>query len=261
MKRNAADGLFTKPSMVEKNIRLILEYDGSRYFGWQRQKEEPTLQGILEEAIQRVTGGHSPLIASGRTDAGVHAFHQVCHFRTSSEIPPAALQKGLNALTPSDIHVKDAHYVPPDFHARYSARSKIYEYVVLNRPDPDVFMRAYSWHVSNQLDAEAMKACMAHLLGEHDFASFRSSGSGNTNPVREMMRSELHRYHAGRLRFLFEANGFLRHMVRNIVGTVIEVGRGKRTHDEFVGILEAKDRRLAGIKAPAHGLCLTMVTY
>jgi tRNA pseudouridine38-40 synthase len=247
--------------MVEKNIRLILEYDGSRYFGWQRQKEEPTLQGVLEQAIRHVTGRLSPLIASGRTDAGVHAFHQVCHFRTSSGIPPAVLQKGLNALTSNDIHVKDAAYVSPDFHARYSAKSKRYEYTVLNRPDPDVFLRAYSWHIANRLDEEAMRACMAHLRGKHDFASFRSSGSGNTNPVREMIRSEIYRSHAGRLRFLFEANGFLRHMVRNIVGTVIEVGRGKRTHEEFLEIFEAKDRRLAGIKAPAHGLCLTMVKY
>ena len=247
--------------MVEKNIRLILAYDGSRYFGWQRQKQEPTLQGVLEEAIRRVTGRLSPLIASGRTDAGVHALHQVCHFKTPSETSLAALRKGLNALTPGDIHVKDAEYVPADFHARYSARSKTYEYTVLNRPDPDVFLRAYSWHVSRELDFDAMKACMDHLQGRHDFASFRSSGSGNLNPVREMMRSELHRSNEGRLRFVVEANGFLRHMVRNIVGTVIEVGREKLTYDDFVELFRARDRRLAGIKAPARGLCLTMVKY
>lgn len=252
---------FTSATIVEKNIRLILEYDGSRYFGWQRQKEDPTIQGVLEEAIHHVTGRLSPLIASGRTDAGVHALHQVCHFKTSSEIPPAALRKGLNALTPGDIYVKDADYVPLDFHARFSAKSKTYEYTVLNRPDPDVFLRAYAWHVSQGLDFEAMKACVAHLRGRHDFASFRSSGSGNINPVREMMRSELYRSDEGRSRFIFEANGFLRHMVRNIVGTIIEVGRGKFTHDEFVEILQAKDRRLAGIKAPARGLCLTKVKY
>lgn len=246
---------------MEKNIRLILQYDGSRYFGWQRQKEEPTLQGVLEQAIHRVTGTAGPLIASGRTDAGVHALHQVCHFKTSSGIPPAALRKGLNALTPGDIHVKDADYVPRDFHARYSARSKVYEYTVLNRPDPDVFRRAYSWHVSTRLDIEAMKACMERLRGKLNFTSFRSSGSGNIDPVREMLRSELYRTHEGELRFVFEANGFLRHMVRNIVGTVVEVGRGQRTPEEFVRIFEAGDRRLAGIKAPAHGLCLTRVKY
>ena len=247
--------------MADKNIRLILEYDGSRYFGWQRQREEPTLQGVLEGAIHRLTGRFSPLIASGRTDAGVHALHQVCHFKTSSQIPPQGLRKGLNALTPDDICVKDADYVPTDFHARYSAKSKTYEYMVLNRPDPDVFLRAYAWHVPNELDMAVMKACMARLQGTHDFTSFRSSGSGNINPKRDMMRAELYGPREGRLRFIFEANGFLRHMVRNMVGTLIDVGRGKLTDLEFAGIFGAKDRRLAGVKAPAHGLCLTMVKY
>jgi tRNA pseudouridine38-40 synthase len=246
---------------VEKNIRMILAYDGSRYFGWQRQREDPTLQGVLEQAIQRLTGRFTPLIGSGRTDAGVHAAHQVCHFKTCSEIPPEPLRKGLNALTPGDIYIKGADCVPLDFHARFSAKSKTYEYTVLNRPDPDVFLRTYAWHVSHRLDMDAMKACMARLEGKHDFTSFRSSGSGNLNPVREMIRAELHRADEGRLRFVFEANGFLRHMVRNIVGTVVEVGRGRLTDVEFVEIFLAKDRRLAGIKAPAHGLCLTMVKY
>lgn len=247
--------------MVESNIRLILEYDGSRYLGWQRQKEEPTIQGVLEEAIRRITGRFSHLVASGRTDAGVHALHQVCHFKTSAEIPPASLKKGLNALTPSDIYVKDVDCVPADFHARYSAKSKTYVYTILNRPEPDVFYRAYAWHIPRPLDIPAMETCMTHLRGRHDFAAFRSSGSSNINPVREMMRSELHRSHEGRLRFVFEANGFLRHMVRNIVGTVIETGRGKLTGEDFADILQSKDRRLAGIKAPARGLCLAMVKY
>ncbi|MBN2034164.1 MAG: tRNA pseudouridine(38-40) synthase TruA [Deltaproteobacteria bacterium] len=247
--------------MVERNIRLILEYDGSRYLGWQRQKEEPTIQAVLEEAIRCMTGRHSALISSGRTDAGVHALHQVCNFRTCSQIPLAGLRKGLNALIPNDIYIKCADYVPADFHARYNAKSKTYEYTVLNRPDPDVFLRTYAWHVSRKLDVEGMKACTATLQGRHDFSSFRSSGSGNINPVREMMRSELHSADDGSLRFIFEANGFLRHMVRNIVGTVIEVGSGKFTEEEFAEILRAKDRRTAGIKAPSRGLRLIMVKY
>lgn len=247
--------------MGEKTVRLVLEYDGSRYFGWQRQREEPTIQGTLEEAIHRMTGEISSLIASGRTDAGVHALHQVCHFRTYTETSPGALKKGLNALTPRDIFVKDVQVVPRDFHARYSARSKTYEYRVLNRPDPNVFMRAYTWHVPHALDFEAMKACMDILLGRHDFTSFRSSGSTNINPEREMMRSELHRSDEEPLRFVFEADGFLRHMVRNIVGTVIEVGRRRFSFEEFTEILLARDRRRAGTMAPPHGLYLTMVTY
>lgn len=246
---------------MEKNIRLLVQYDGTRYFGWQRQKHEPTLQGTLEEAIHRLTGERSDLIASGRTDAGVHALHQVCHFRTSSEIPPAALRKGLNALTPTDIHIQSAAYAPPGFHARYSATSKTYEYRVLNRPDPDVFLRAYAWHVSKALDRETMKACVSQLQGKHDFASFQSSGSHTLHSVRDMRRSELHGSDDGVLRFVFEADGFLRHMVRNIVGTVVEAGKGRFTVGDFLDIFMAKDRRLAGIKAPPQGLCLTMVTY
>jgi tRNA pseudouridine38-40 synthase len=245
----------------EKTVRLVLAYDGSRYFGWQRQKEEPTIQGTLEEAIHRMTGEISSLIASGRTDAGVHALHQVCHFRTSSETVPGALKRGLNALTPSDIFVKDVQVAPQDFHARYSTRNKTYEYRVLNRPDPDVFMRAYTWHVPHALDFETMKACMDILLGRHDFTSFRSSGSTNINPVREMIRSELHRSEEDLLRFIFEADGFLRHMVRNIVGTLIEVGQRRFSYDDFVRIFNARDRRLAGTKAPPQGLYLTMVKY
>jgi len=247
--------------MGEKTVRLVLAYDGTRYFGWQRQREEPTIQGTLEDAIRRMTGETSALIASGRTDAGVHALHQVCHFKTSSEMSPAALKKGLNALTPGDILVKDVQVAPQDFHARYSARSKTYEYRVLNRPDPDVFIRAYTWHVPHALDFEAMKACVDILPGRHDFTSFRSSGSTNINPVREMTRSELHRSDEHHLRFIFEADGFLRHMVRNMVGTIIEVGQRRFSYDDFVAILHARDRRVAGTMAPPHGLYLTMVNY
>jgi tRNA pseudouridine38-40 synthase len=245
----------------EKTVQMVLEYDGSRYFGWQLQKEEPTIQGIIEEAIRRMTGAHSSLIASGRTDAGVHALHQVCHFKTSSDIAPEALKRGLNALTPGDILVKDVRLAPRDFHARYSAKSKTYEYRVLNQPDPDVFVRAYAWHVPHDLDFAAMKACLDLLQGRHDFTSFRASGSTNVNPEREMMRSELHRSDEHHLIFVFEADGFLRHMVRNIVGTVIEVGQRRFSPDDFEHILDARDRRLAGTKAPPQGLYLTMVKY
>ncbi len=242
-------------------MRLVLHYDGSRYFGWQRQKHEPTIQAVLEEAIHRMTGEFSPLIGSGRTDAGVHALHQVCHFKTHSEMSAESLRKGLNALTPPDIFVKEAGYAPSHFHARYSAKSKTYEYRMLNRSDPDVFLRAYAWHVPHKLDFETMEKCMTLLLGRHDFASFRSSGSGNTDPMREMRRSELHRSGEGQVRFLLEASGFLRHMVRNIVGTVVEVGQGRFTADEFSDIFRAGDRRFAGTTAPPQGLYLVMVKY
>ncbi|MGD2125048.1 MAG: tRNA pseudouridine(38-40) synthase TruA [Desulfobacteraceae bacterium] len=243
------------------NIRMVLQYDGSHYHGWQRQKEAPTIQGVLEDRLQMMTGERVKLIASGRTDAGVHALYQVCHFITHTKIDPPSISRGLNGLIPWDIFIKKAEYVPLDFHARYSAKSKTYEYRILNRKEPDLFLRLYTWHVPMKLDTEEMEKCISALRGKHDFSSFKSTGSGNTNPVREMMRAELHVPEEGVLRFVFEADGFLRHMVRNIVGTVVDAGRGRMDFGEFMELFKAKDRQMAGLKAPPHGLFLTMVQY
>jgi tRNA pseudouridine38-40 synthase len=245
----------------KKNIRLILEYDGSRYHGWQRQIDGSTIQGIIEEKIQMMTREPVRLIASGRTDAGVHALNQVCNFITKTKIDQSALQRGLNALLPHDILIKKAEYVSLDFNAMFSAKSKTYEYRILNRKEPDVFLRSYAWHLERGLEMEPMHKCISMLCGKHDFSSFRSSGSGNRNPVREMTRAELQGPDQGLLRFVFEANGFLRHMVRNIVGTVVEVGQGKMGFGEFSEIFQSKDRRKAGIKAPPQGLFLIKVQY
>ncbi len=241
---------------------MVLQYDGTRYHGWQWQKNALTIQAVVEEKIQVITGERVKVIASGRTDAGVHAFHQVCHFFTTSDIDPESMRRGLNSLLPEDIFVRHAEPVALEFHARYSVKSKTYEYRILNRKEPDVFLRHYTWHVPRKLDLAGMKACVSLLKGCHDFSSFMSSGSENLNPVREMIRSELHGSTGeGLSRFIFEADGFLRHMVRNIVGTVIEVGSGSSTPDRFLQIFEAKDRKRAGIKAPPQGLFLTMVRY
>ena len=248
-------------SVDNKNIKLILAYDGGCYHGWQRQRNKLTIQGIIEEKIQMMVEEPIKLIASGRTDAGVHAFNQVCNFFTTSKIGPEAIKKGLNSLLPDDIFVKDAEYVPLEFHARYSVRSKIYEYRILNREDPDVFLRNYLWHIRMSLNTEKMLKCLPFLVGRHDFSSFRSSGSGNTNAVRSTMKVELHGHEDGHLRFVIEADGFLRHMVRNIVGTVIEVGLSKISIDRFREILESRDRRLAGKMAPPQGLYLMEVRY
>jgi tRNA pseudouridine38-40 synthase len=245
----------------KKNIRLILEYDGSRYHGWQRQVDGLTIQGIIEEKIQMMTREPVSLIASGRTDAGVHALNQVCHFITKTKIDPNALQRGLNALLPDDILIKKAEHVPLDFHAMYNAKSKTYEYRILNRKEPDVFLRSYAWHIERALSIVEMHKCISLLCGKHDFSSFRSTGSGNRNPVREMMRAELQGPDQGLLRFVFEADGFLRHMVRNIVGTVVEVGQRKMEFAEFSEIFHSKDRRRAGLKAPPQGLFLVEVKY
>lgn len=246
---------------MKRNIKVTLAYDGTRYHGWQRQAGMITLQEVLEEKIQTMVGEPARVIASGRTDAGVHALKQVCHFYSNTHLPPPVLKRGLNSLLPQDIFVKDVSYAPPDFHARYSARSKTYEYRILNCSDPDIFMRHYSWHIPQRLEMGEMERCSRLLVGRHDFSSFRSSGSGNADPVREMYRCEIHLLQGDILNFIFEANGFLRHMVRNIVGTLVEVGKGKMNYGGFQEIFQARDRRMAGIKAPAQGLFLAAVRY
>ena len=248
--------------MERRNIKMVLQYDGTRYCGWQWQKNALTIQAVVEEKIQVLTKEQVRVIASGRTDTGVHALHQVCHFLSHSEMDPDSIRKGLNSLLPDDILVRHVEQAPSDFHARYSVKSKAYEYRILNREQPDLFLRHYAWHVARKLDLTRMEACVSFLGGRHDFSSFKSARSDNLNPVREMIRAELHRpSEEGLIRFVFEADGFLRHMVRNIVGTVVEVGSGRINPDEFLKIVEAKDRKRAGVKAPPQGLFLTMVRY
>ena len=245
----------------KRNIRLILEYDGSRYHGWQRQKGAPTIQGIIEDRLQMMVQEPVTLIALGRTDAGVHALNQVCNFITESKVDPESIKRGLNSLLPDDICIKEAEHVPVDFHSRYNAKSKTYEYRILNQTLPNLFLRFYTWHIREELDLEEMGKCVSLLRGKHDFSAFRSSGSGNINPVRDMIRAELHSHEVGTVHLIFEANGFLRHMVRNIVGTIVEVGQRRRGFDQFAEIFRSKDRRMAGIKAPPQGLFLTMARY
>jgi tRNA pseudouridine38-40 synthase len=241
---------------------MVLQYDGTRYHGWQWQKNALTIQAVVEEHIQTLTKEQVRVIASGRTDTGVHALHQVCHFLTHSDMDPDSIRKGLNSLLPEDIRVRHAEQAPSEFHARYSVRSKTYEYRILNREEPDLFLRRYAWHVARKLDMPRMKACVSLLRGRQDFSSFKSSGSENLNPVREMIRAELHESSdSGLVRFVFEADGFLRHMVRNIVGTIVEAGSGRMTLEEFLAVLEARDRKRAGAKAPPQGLFLAMVRY
>jgi tRNA pseudouridine38-40 synthase len=247
--------------MNGRNLKLVIAYDGTGYHGWQRQANALTLQEVIEEKLRIMTGESHTLIASGRTDAGVHALNQVCNFVTRSSIPPQSFQTGLNSLLPDDILVREAVYVPIHFHSRYSATSKIYEYRIRNSETPDIFNRHFLWQIRPRLDVGAMAACMSHLSGSHDFSSFRSSGSGNINPVRSVLTAEIHGPEKEYLRIVIEADGFLRHMVRNIVGTVVQAGLGKITIDRFREILYAKDRRLAGVKAPPQGLFLVEVKY
>ncbi len=245
-----------------KNIRLTLQYEGTNYHGWQRQKDEITIQSLIEDKLSIMTGKPVTVHASGRTDSGVHALYQVCNFFSETGITPESIKNGLNSLLPNDIYVKKSEYAEPDFHSRYSAKSKSYEYRILNSRDIDIFSSRYVWHIKEDLNFQEMRKCLPFIIGKHDFTTFRSTGTSNVNPVREMLRAELSELNeAGTATFYFEAEGFLKHMVRNIVGTIIDVGKGRKTSHDFMEILESKDRKRAGLKAPPQGLFLTMVTY
>ncbi len=256
---------FLYPVMAEtprkRRLRLTLSYDGGPYHGWQRQENAATVQGVLEEKIALITREHVRVVGSGRTDAGVHALAQVCHLTLSSRLPAEALRRGLNALLPPDIHVRQIAEASPEFHARYGVRRKLYVYRIWNHPERDVFERRYAWHLRRPLDTARMEEALSTLVGTHDFSSFQSAGSKARTPVRTVYRAALTRPDPHRIRLWLEADGFLRHMVRNIVGTVVDVGLGKIGPGDFKTIFEARDRQLAGIKAPAQGLFLVRVFY
>jgi len=245
----------------EKNIKLIIAYDGTGYFGWQRQLDQPTIQGTIEEKIEIMVGKHVSLIASGRTDTGVHALHQVANFIVSSTLTPSVFLKGLNSLLPNSIIIKDAEYVSLDFHARYDAKSKVYEYRIHNDKIQSPFLRHYAWHISRGLDLKAMEECLEIVKGIHDFSSFYSAGDGKIDPTRNMIQAGLNIEDGNLLSFNFEANGFLRHMVRNIMGTVVQAGLGEISTTRFIEILESKDRQDGGAMAPPGGLYLKDVRY
>ena len=244
-----------------RTIKLLIEYDGTNYQGWQVQPQGPTIQGMIEEKLALLTGEIIHLIGSGRTDAGVHAFGQVAHFKTKSQMEVHSIQRALNSLLPPDIVIQRAEEVEEDFHARKQSKSKVYEYRILNRNIRSPFHRGYAWHISQELDFEEMKKTTQRLVGEHDFSSFRSVGSPTRTAIRKVIRAEWKRGRDGIILFEIEANGFLKQMVRAIVGTLVEVGQGKISSEEFQRILDSKDRKRAGPTAPAHGLVLKEVKY
>jgi len=246
---------------AEKNIRLTIAYDGTNYYGWQRQPDKKTIQGLIEEKIGIMVGGYVSLIASGRTDAGVHALNQVANFRVFSTISPYSFFRGLNSLLPDSILIKETQYMPFEFHSRYDAKSKVYEYRVYTDKLQSPFFRHYAWHISRHLNVKQMEECMEIIRGTHDFSAF-CSGGGNTNdPVRNIITADIETYGHNWLYFTFEANGFLRHMVRNIMGTIIMAGLCEISVDCFRDIMESKDRQKAGVKAPPGGLYLKDVKY
>ena len=251
-----------------RNIRLVLAYDGTDFHGWQRQPMAPTLQTCLEEVIARITGGEVHVWGSGRTDAGVHASNQVANFKTDCPIPCQNLLKALNDHLPATVRVKEACEVPPDFHARYDVRAKTYRYRILQAPICPPFLWRFVYHLPYALDRSRMSVTARIFEGEHDFTSFAAcdgrgeESDGPKTMIRRIFRSRLFwRPRTSLLIYEVCGNGFLHHMVRNIVGTLIEVGRGRLATRDVVRILRARDRTLAGPTAPARGLCLMSVEY
>jgi tRNA pseudouridine38-40 synthase len=243
-------------------IALTVEYDGTRYRGFQVQHVGPTIQEEIESALARLMGVPIRIVAAGRTDAGVHATGQVVSFGTTRAMPVTVIQRALNAHLPSDIVVTDVREKPSDFHARFSARHREYRYSICNRRIRPVIGGQYVYHVSRHLEVNSMAEACEHLVGEHDFASFAGTGSGDrpSSTVRTLRKAICDR-HGDLVTFDLEANAFLPHMVRNVVGTMLLVGTGRLRAEQVRDILCRRDRRFAGQMAPARGLCLTHVTY
>jgi len=244
-----------------RNIKLLIEYDGTNYHGWQIQPNVVSIQETIESRLGIITQEKIKLIGSGRTDAGVHAIGQVANFFTNTRLELINIQRGLNSLLPSDIAINEMWEMGDDFHSRYSAKSKIYRYVILNQDFPSPLCRSFSWFIHFNLDIYKMERAIQCLTGRHDFSSFRASGCNSHNPVREVFSVSLDKGPHGLIVFEIEANGFLKQMVRNIVGTMVGVGRGKIDVNKFEEIFRDKDRKKAGITAPSRGLFLVTVKY
>ncbi len=249
------------------NIKLIIEYDGTDYAGWQQQKKDKTVQEVLYKAIVKVVNEEIVLHGAGRTDAGTHATGQVANFETRSNIPAHNLIQAINYYLPKDIVVKSAKKMPREFHSRYSAKSKIYRYTILNNNIRNVIGRDYCYYYSTDLDIEKMQKASKVLIGRHDFSTFKSksgatcrASSGRVSSVRTIKKLEI-RKKGKYLLFTIEADGFLYKMVRSIVGTLLEVGRGKMTINEFRKTVRSGIRARAGNTVPANGLCLLRVKY
>lgn len=248
------------PAPRSRNIRIVLAYDGAPYLGWQIQPQGPTLQSVLQDSIRIITGEQVVVKGSGRTDAGVHALGQVANFHTLSTIDHHGFVQALNSVLPPTVAVTGADEVDSTFDAQFSAVNKLYRYRVLNNRNRSPFELRRAWHINTILDVETMSSVTHILLGKHDFSSFRASGCVARIPVRTLSRCDVIR-EGDILSFELEGDGFLRHMVRNIVGTLIDVGRHRFSTDDFVAILESKDRTRAGRAAPPHGLYLVRVDY
>ena len=245
---------------MEKKYLLLIEYEGTAYHGWQMQTNALSIQEVLEKFLSRILNTRTTLLSSGRTDAGVHSEGMPAHFVAETKMLVSEMQLALNSLLPHDITIKEVREVPMEFNARGSAKSKLYRYSILNRDYPSALNFRRSWFIPHDLDVAAMQRAAKYLLGEHDFTSFRAGNCNAKSPVRTMKRVEI----IQKDEFLlieFESKGFLKHMVRNLVGTLVYVGKKKYPAEQVKTILEAHDRKVAGPTAPSHGLCLIKVEY
>lgn len=243
-----------------RTLKITLSYDGTRFVGWQRQAKGESIQGLLEDALARLEGGPVTAHGAGRTDAGVHALGQIASARVTFSHDPATLTRALNVHLPPDVRVVSVDDASDEFHARFSASGKTYRYRIRNTPVADPFDRAFSWHLPEPLSLDAMNRAAALLVGTHDYSAFRSVGGEPSTPLRTMTRSSWQQS-GGLLTYEIAGDGFLRHMVRAIVGTLVEIGRGWRQADEVSTLLAGGTRAEAGATAPPHGLFLVSVDY
>lgn len=275
MRRTAGQALCLDLSLrtAMRTLAMTLAYDGTDYVGWQRQPNGVSIQGLIEASVAAIEGEPVVVTGAGRTDAGVHAAGQVASFAIRHEITPDALVRAINARLPPDVRVREAAERPAGFNARFAARGKTYRYVVLDAPIADPFDARWCWQFDQALDVTAMAAGLDILRGTHDFAAFQSAGSDVLTTTRTLRRVWCGRVSPGagrdwrplalrdapRIVVEVEGDGFLRHMVRSIVGTLAEVGLGKRPVEDLARVLASRDRRQAGPTAPARGLCLVSV--
>ncbi len=248
------------PPARQRNIALLLEYDGTRYAGFQLQKNALTVQEVLERAIGEIFRERIRVHPAGRTDSGAHAVGQVVNFRTSRDIPEQKILLALNSRLPDDVRVRRVWRAASGFHAQFSARGKVYTYTVLASRAARPLLRATAYHCPDRLNLSRIRRGAKLLVGRRDFRAFEGAGNRQKNAVRSLRRLEIRR-RGELLEFRFEGDGFLTHMVRNIVGTLLEVGRGKRAVSDIARILRSRDRRTAGPAAPAKGLVLQEVKY